>query len=77
MISLPRGILRMFTCAALALAFTARPAAASTGSPAAPAAACVIEPGVYGIVDSTGSLVGILIVYSDCKIEVYSRREPI
>ena len=40
------------------------------------AAQCVLEPGVYGIVDTSGSLVGILIVYPDCRLEVFRKVEP-
>jgi hypothetical protein len=77
MISLPRTILRVFTAAALGVAFAGSPASASTRPLHASAVDCVIEPGVYGIVDSTGTLVGILIVYSDCRMEVYRRQEPL
>jgi len=32
---------------------------------------CVIKPGVYAIVDeATGQLVGVLIVYPDCRLEI-------
>ncbi len=62
--------------AALALAFGAAPAAAAPLVPAAATAQCVLEPGVYGIIDSGGRLLGILIVYPDCRLEVFRRVEP-
>ena len=74
--TLSRILARGAACAALAIAFAAVPAAAET----APAsgieipAFCPLEPGVYGLVDSTGSLVGILIVYPDCRMEVFRRQ---
>jgi hypothetical protein len=32
---------------------------------------CILAPGVYAIIDpETGNLVGALIVYPDCKVEI-------
>lgn len=70
MLSIRRTLARSIAAAALGVAMTAAPAAAS---PTAPAAQCLIAPGVYGIVDSTGKVVGLLIVYPDCRMEVYKR----
>jgi hypothetical protein len=58
-----------------ALAATPARAAARAVEAGAPAVQCVFPPGVYGIVDSSGTLVGLLIVYPDCRMEVY-RKPP-
>jgi hypothetical protein len=73
--SVRRTFMRSFAAAAIALAFAAAPASAAAPSVPAPTPACVLEPGVYGITDSTGKLVGILIVYPDCRMEVFTRPE--
>ena len=32
---------------------------------------CAIAPGVYAIIDArTGELIGVLIIYPDCKVEI-------
>lgn len=71
---LGRIIARALVAATIA-AFAAAPAqAAPVMEAGAPAVQCVFPPGVYGIVDSSGTLVGLLIVYPDCRMEVYRRR---
>lgn len=72
MIPVPRTIVRLVAGAALGLALFVAPAAVAASPPAE--SSCVLPPGVYGITDSSGSLVGILIVYTDCRMEVYSRQ---
>ncbi|HEU4881472.1 MAG TPA: hypothetical protein VFT45_04480 [Longimicrobium sp.] len=71
-----RKIMQGLSGAALALAFAATPVAAAPLVPAVATAQCVLEPGVYGIIDSGGRLLGILIVYPDCRLEVFRRVEP-
>ena len=65
----------VFGCA-LFLAFAVAPAAATPTVPAAATAQCVLQPGVYGIIDSSGKLIAILIVYPDCRLEVFKAAEP-
>ena len=56
--------------AALFLACVTTPAVAATPPvPVATAIQCVLEPGIYGVLNSAGELVGILIVYPDCRME--------
>ena len=69
-----RTVVRLVAGACLGVALSVAPVSA-TASPLAPQ--CVIPPGVYGIVDAEGNLVGLLIVYPDCRMEVYKPREPI
>jgi len=55
---------------AVGLAFAAAPALAATPLvPVASAIECVLEPGIYGVLNSAGDMVGILIVYPDCCME--------
>ncbi|HEV3052330.1 MAG TPA: hypothetical protein VGX50_18610 [Longimicrobium sp.] len=70
-----RTIIHAFAAAAIGIVSAASPAAGAPPPPVTTAAQCVLEPGVYGIVDSTGTLVGILIVYQDCRIEVFKKEE--
>lgn len=70
MIPIPRTIGRLVAGAALGLALSVAPAAAAETRLAG--SSCVLPPGVYGITDSSGTLVGILIVYPDCRMEVYT-----
>lgn len=71
-----RAMMRGVAAAAAGVLFLSAPAAAARAAEtAAPAAQCVLAPGVYGITNSDGELVGLLIVYPDCRIEVY-RRPP-
>lgn len=72
--TLARRVFRGMLAAVAATAFAAAPAAAAPPVPVT--AQCVLDPGVYGIVDSGGRLVGILIVYPDCRMEVFRRVEP-
>lgn len=51
------------------------PAAAAASVPGLTVVQCILEPGVYGIMDSGGRLVGILIVYPDCRMEVFRKVE--
>ncbi|HST58865.1 MAG TPA: hypothetical protein VLK84_09260 [Longimicrobium sp.] len=67
-----RGLVAAAACTALA---AAPAAAAPVADTFAPAMQCLLQPGVYGITDSNGALVGLLIVYPDCRMEVY-RRPP-
>lgn len=67
-----RTYIRSAVGAAIALVSAAAPASAAASSSPAPAA-CLLAPGVYGITDSSGGLVGILIVYPDCRMEVVKR----
>lgn len=68
--------MRSFAAAAIALAIAAPHASAAAVAPVPVwARACVLAPGVYGITDSTGKLVGILIVYPDCRTEVFTKPE--
>ena len=69
-----RMLFRMVAGVALALAVSVAPASAAVRPLAEP---CLIPPGVYGIVDSSGNVVGLLIVYPDCRMEVYRPQEPI
>ncbi|WP_420130489.1 hypothetical protein [Longimicrobium sp.] len=68
------NFIRSLVGAAIALVFAAAPALAAAPSSPAPAA-CLLTPGVYGITDSSGGLVGIPIVYPDCRMEVVKRPE--
>jgi hypothetical protein len=72
--SVRRIFMRSFAGAVIALALAAAPASAVSSAPAR-TLACTLEPGVYGITDSTGRLVGILIVYPDCRMEVFTKPE--
>lgn len=72
-----RTFIQAFAVAVAAVGFAATPAAAAPVVAPAPAAQCILAPGVYGIVDSSGTLVGILIVYPDCRIEVFKKQEMI
>jgi hypothetical protein len=71
MIPIPRTIVRVVAAAALGFALSVAPAAAAA-SPVV--LSCLLPPGVYGITDSSGALVGLLIVYPDCRMEVYPRQ---
>ncbi|HEX6040132.1 hypothetical protein [Longimicrobium sp.] len=73
MSSLTRRIAPFAAGFTLALAVSAAPASAA--GRAVPQS-CVIPSGVYGIVDSTGALVAILIVYPDCRTEIFKKQEP-
>lgn len=73
--SIRRTFIRSFAAAAVAIALAAAPASAAASSVTARTPACVLEPGVYGITDSTGKIVGILIIYPDCRVEVFTRPE--
>ncbi|HKP77058.1 MAG TPA: hypothetical protein VJT67_16120 [Longimicrobiaceae bacterium] len=67
-------LIRAVVAAVVAVVAASAPASAATlREPAAVAGPCVLEPGVYGILDSQGEVVGILIVYPDCRLEVYKR----
>lgn len=67
-------LIRAVVAATVALVAASAPAsAAELREPAAVASPCVLEPGVYGIIGSNGELVGILIVYPDCRLEVFRR----
>lgn len=67
-----RGVLGL----ALGIAFTASPSAAAIPStPITASLQCVLEPGTYAILNSKGEFVGILIIYPDCRIEVYKAKE--
>jgi ABC-type sugar transport system substrate-binding protein len=74
-------IMRRFTRAvlgaAVALALVAAPAAAAQPERVPVMDDCLLPPGVYGITDSQGNLVGILIVYPDCRMEVFKKQEPV
>lgn len=75
MSTIKRILLRASVCAAAAVAFTASPAAAAPGPFRTESAAfCPLMPGVYGIIDSTGQLVGILIIYTDCTMEIIRKQ---
>lgn len=68
--------LRGMVALALGMVFITAPAAASTPSlPAAVSAQCLLEPGTYAIMNSRGEFVGILIVYPDCRMEVYKAKD--
>jgi hypothetical protein len=54
-----RAVVRLITGVALGAALSVAPVSAAV-SPLV--AECVIPPGVYGIIDSEGKLVGLLIV---------------
>ncbi|MBB4639231.1 hypothetical protein FHS01_005298 [Longimicrobium terrae] len=55
----------------LGLGLTGRQAwAAEISSAAAGASQCVLQPGVYKIIDASGNLVGVLLVYPDCHTEI-------
>jgi hypothetical protein len=72
-----RRAIRVLTGAAVALGLGAAPAPAAILPGPMPAADdCILPPGVYGIMDSQGNLVGILIVYPDCRMEVFKKQEP-
>lgn len=73
MISL-RAVARFVAGACIGVALSVTPVSAEA-SPLP--SQCLIPPGVYGITDSEGKLVGLLIVYPDCRMEVYKPREPI
>lgn len=73
---MPGRIIARGLVAATIAAFAAAPAQAMRVAEAGvPGVQCVFPPGVYGIVDSSGTLVGLLIVYPDCRMEMY-RRPP-
>jgi hypothetical protein len=63
----------------MALGPGAAPAAAADPADRVAVAAddCILPPGVYGITDSQGNVVGILIVYPDCKMEVFKKPDPV
>lgn len=67
---IPRTLIRAVAGAALGFALSVAPAPAAA-SPLVPSS-CLLPPGVYGITDSSGTLAGILIVYPDCRMEVYT-----
>lgn len=73
MISL-RTVVRLVAGACLGVALSVTPVSAEA-SPLV--SQCLIPPGVYGIIDAEGDLVGLLIVYPDCRMEVYKPQEPI
>lgn len=57
--------------ASMLAALAATPASATPVAPAhAAAMECVLEPGVYLIMNANDEFVGILIMYPDCKVEV-------
>lgn len=72
-------IMRRFARTLLSVALALAPGAAPAAAPPERLAAadCVLPPGVYGIVDSQGNLVGLLIVYPDCRMEVFKKQEPV
>lgn len=63
--------------AVVALALGAAPASATQPERVPRVGDCLLPPGVYGITDSRGNLVGILIVYPDCRMEVFRKQEPV
>ena len=70
-----KAIHRLAVCAWLGFGLAAAPrnAAASpapSSLPSAHAAICPIPPGTYIILNSDGDLVGALIVFPDCRIEI-------
>jgi hypothetical protein len=71
-----RHLMRRALAFALGIAVTVTPAAA-----AAPPTSisepiqCILEPGTYAILNSKGEFVGILIVYPDCRLEVYKAKD--
>jgi hypothetical protein len=74
---LQRILARGIVAAVPAIGFAASPAAAApVAEVLAPPVQCLLPPGVYGITDSNGELVGLLIVYPDCRVEVV-RRQPV
>lgn len=73
--TLQRLVARGLVAAAACTAFVATPVAAAPLAETFAPAQCLLQPGVYGITDSNGALVGLLIVYPDCRMEVY-RRAP-
>lgn len=72
MIMIPRTMVRAVAGAALGFALSVAPATAAA-SPLV-LSSCLLPPGVYGITDSSGAVVGLLIVYPDCRMEVYPRQ---
>ena len=72
---LTRMLVRATAAATLGMALATAPGTAEASpvvrvSPAS----CPLDPGVYGIIDSSGQLVGILIVYPDCRMEVFRKQ---
>lgn len=70
-----RAIRRMLLGVSIAVSAVICPTAlvAHEPVPDVPAAElqCAIAPGVYAIIDArTGDLVGVLIIYPDCKVEI-------
>jgi hypothetical protein len=68
-------IRRMLLGLSIALSAVICPSRLVANEPALDARAaalqCVIEPGVYAIMDAaTEEVVGVLIVYPDCKLEI-------
>lgn len=72
-----RSITRALLVAAVAVALGAAPVAAAQPERVSVVDDCLLPPGVYGITDSRGNLVGILIVYPDCRMEVFKKQEPV
>lgn len=72
---LQRIAARGLFAAAISIVLAAAPSVAAPIAEASVPAQCLLQPGVYGITDSSGQLVGLLIVYPDCRMEVF-RRQP-
>lgn len=70
--SISRGIARLVAGAVLGITMGIAPASAAVSF----AQSCVLLPGVYGIMDSSGTVVAILIVYPDCRTEIFKKQEP-
>ena len=51
------------------------PAAAAASVPGLTVVQCILEPGVYAVMDSGGQTVAILIVYPDCRMELFRKVE--
>lgn len=67
--SMPRRFVRRVAGAILGFALALAPAAAARPLPLQ----CLLPPGT----DSSGKVVGLLIVYPDCRMEVYKPQDPI
>ena len=70
----PRRLITAMLIAVSVLApFSAHPALAAPAD--AVPVQCILPPGAYGIVNSRGELVGMLIVYPDCTTEIVPVRD--
>lgn len=71
--SRPRRLLAAMLMAAAVAPFSTSSVHASPV--AASSAQCILPPGAYGIVNSRGELVGMLIVYPDCTTGIVPVRD--